>query len=79
MRKTKLPRIPGCKYAPALMDVSHKAGLVSGTHFQVGQCGFWMDSRIMGPIKGTREEAITAWRRMVRAMKKRFSTKDNKP
>lgn len=62
----QLPRIPGFKYAPKLVECK----LFTGTGYRVQQSGFWMDSRVKGPVEPTKAEAVAAWRRLVRRITK---------
>lgn len=64
-KPTKLPRIPGFKYAPKLATVEAD----DGPHYRVQQAG-WEDSRVYGPVKQTKAEAVAAWRRLVRRVTK---------
>ena len=58
----KLPHIPGFKYAPRV----HTQGYNGTTVYAVRQMGFWMDPSVIGPTKPTEQEAIAAWKRLVR-------------
>lgn len=65
----KIPRCPGIRRAPEVRQCPP----YDGSAYRVVQGGFWMDSRIEGPVKPTQREAIAAWKRMLRAMAKHFA------
>lgn len=73
-QKTKrtLPRIPGCRYGPRLEPELQGHAVVG---YRVVQSGYWGDSRIMGPVRKTKDDAVAAWRRMARTVEKRYGAR----
>lgn len=59
----QIPRCPGFKNGPKIRAIPYNDTYL----FRVEQKGFWMDQAIVGPIKATPEEAVNAWRRLLRA------------
>ncbi len=59
----RIPRCPGFKYGAKIKAIPY-----NGTYlFRVEQKGFWMDSYLEGPAKTTSEEAVKAWKRLLKA------------